>query len=104
MWSNIRICLEKPSALTFAAAPAIEILRTSDPRVDEDAKRLNQEPRFDEDGDKPRVISGRLDEWIEAHYSGDTTGIVGVVGGLRQSIEGGVTIKTELDEHINMSP
>ena len=77
-WSQIRISLEKPSAVILADAPVIEIVRSSNPQ-DEDTKRLYNEwtrSAHSNDLNKGRVpfpLQGKLSTWIKENYPGDTT-------------------------------
>ena len=83
IFSQVRISLEKPSAIRFADAPAIEIIRTSDPRLDTDSKKLYEEWFRDEEEDDiglrrpgiPFPLQGRLDTWIQEMCPEDTTGV-----------------------------
>lgn len=78
-YSEVRICLEKPSAVTFADAPSIEVRRSSDPRVDKDAEILlgqwlgyaaGKEPL---EACIPYPLQGTLSEWISLNCPGDST-------------------------------
>jgi hypothetical protein len=65
-WSRVRIRLEKPTAVTFADAPAIEIMRNS--RPDKSNFNLKSwEEATSKTGTAERVpfpLTGRLDEWL----------------------------------------
>jgi hypothetical protein len=77
-FSQVRISLEKPSAVMFADAPMIEVVRTSDPTSDPDAKRLFNEwkLRIQKGNQLRRVpfpLQGTLSAWIEENsVPGDT--------------------------------
>jgi hypothetical protein len=79
VFSNVRICLEKPSAVTFADAPSIEILRSSDPNEDKDAERIWGECLSYAEGDDlkaaqiPYPLQGTLSAWISENCPGDST-------------------------------
>jgi Dihydroneopterin aldolase len=83
IFSQVRICLEKPSAIMFADAPAIEIIRSSDPSLDVESKKLYEEWFQNDDEHEigafrpgiPFPLQGRLDEWIEEMCPEDTTGV-----------------------------
>jgi hypothetical protein len=78
-FSNVRICLEKPSAVTFADAPSIEIIRSSDPKEDSDAERLWAEYLNYAEGDDlqaagiPYPLKGTLSSWISENCPGEST-------------------------------
>ncbi|KAL3424859.1 FolB domain-containing protein [Phlyctema vagabunda] len=69
---NIKICLEKPTAVTWADAPAVEMLLSSD-LESEMTSRLGEE--WKEGGSKavPFPLHGRLDQWIQENYPTDST-------------------------------
>lgn len=60
---RIKICFEKPTAVIFADAPAVEILVDSDARINKVTRELleskieNQKPPF--------PLESRLDVWIQ---------------------------------------
>ena len=59
---RIKICLEKPTAVTFAEAPAVEILIDSNPDVNGFARHLlrgNMKARK-----PPFPLQGSLNQWI----------------------------------------
>ncbi len=58
----MRICLEKPTAVIFAHSPAVEMLMESDPAKSKLAEELWKYK--DRTRHPPKVLSGRLDEWI----------------------------------------
>ncbi len=62
-YQRIRICLEKPTAVTFADAPAVEVLIDSNPQKSEVAARLWKE--MESVKSPPFPLQGRLDEWIK---------------------------------------
>jgi hypothetical protein len=78
-FGEVRICLDKPSAITFAEAPSIEIVRSSDPAKDKDAERLMGEWVSYADGKDtvgkriPYPLQGKLSEWISLNCPGDST-------------------------------
>jgi hypothetical protein len=60
---RIKICLEKPTAVTIADAPAVEILVEADPALNSFTQRLlrsNAEKKI-----PPFPLEGRLDSWIQ---------------------------------------
>ena len=79
VFSNVRIRLEKPSAITFADAPSIEVLRSSDPHEDKDAERLWGECLSYAEGNNlqaaqiPYPLEGTLSAWISENCPGDST-------------------------------
>jgi len=71
VYPRIRVKLEKPTAVTFADAPMIEMLVDADPyKGDKLAKEMWDEAIFKDGRDKmlekkpPFPLQGRLDEWI----------------------------------------
>lgn len=60
---RIRICLQKPTAVILADAPAVEVLVDSDPGINAFTRELlaanvrNEKPPF--------PLRGRLDVWIQ---------------------------------------
>jgi len=68
LYPRIKISIEKPTAVTFADAPVVEILVDSDPQKDPDAKALWL--RFYKKKIRPPFpLTGRLDEWIATQKS-----------------------------------
>lgn len=66
-WPSIRISLEKPTAVVFADAPMVEMVRSSDPNVDKESEALRRLST----GDKVQVpypLQGRLDNWIRSNH------------------------------------
>lgn len=78
-FSEVRICLEKPSAITFADAPSIEIIRSSDPSKNKDAGRLFREwlgyikGKDALEARIPYPLQGTLSGWISLNCPGDST-------------------------------
>lgn len=66
IYSQVRITLEKPSAVTFADAPAIEIVRSSDPSSDNNTKGMYDEWLLysGEENMVPFPLKGRLDDFL----------------------------------------
>jgi hypothetical protein len=64
MHERIKICLEKPTAVTFADAPAVEVLVDSDRNVNSFVERLRKRGVYKSAG-PPFPLQGRLDEWIK---------------------------------------
>ncbi|CAL3962218.1 unnamed protein product [Diplocarpon coronariae] len=64
-YPRIKISLSKPTAVTFADAPTVEMIADSDPCVNQLANRAWEE--FGRDGVRrvPFPLQGRLDNWIE---------------------------------------
>lgn len=79
VFSNVRVCLEKPSAVIFADAPSVEILRSSNPHEDKDAERLWDECESYAEGNDlvpgriPYPLQGTLSAWISENCPGDST-------------------------------
>jgi len=63
LYPKIKISIEKPTAVTFADAPVVEILVDSDPQKDPDAKALWL-TFYEKKIRPPFPLTGRLDEWI----------------------------------------
>jgi hypothetical protein len=61
-YPRIHICLEKPTAVMFADAPAIEVLIESDPAKNQTISGLREWAKLAEK--PPFPLNGRLDEWI----------------------------------------
>lgn len=62
-YERIKICLEKPTAVTFADAPAVEILVDADPSINNLAQQLlksNVKRKT-----LPFPLQSRLDLWIQ---------------------------------------
>jgi hypothetical protein len=78
-FGNVRICLEKPSAVTFADAPSVETLRSSNPHEDKDAERLWGECLSYAEGNDlqaaqiPYPLQGTLSAWISENCPRDST-------------------------------
>lgn len=78
-WSQVRICVEKPTAVVLADAPVIEIVRTSDPTTDGEALKLHGEwldnvRRRGALGTRaPFPLQGTLSSWIKTNFPEDTT-------------------------------
>ncbi|PBP22643.1 hypothetical protein BUE80_DR006561 [Diplocarpon rosae] len=62
---RIKISLSKPTAVTFADAPTVEMMVDSDPNVNELACRIWEEAGREGVRRVPFPLLGRLDEWIE---------------------------------------
>ncbi len=74
--SRVRIILKKPSAVTFAESPVVEVNWTSDPSVDLRCKSLWDEFNALESAPKvPFPLTQRLYHWIADKFSGDTTSV-----------------------------
>ena len=67
VYPRIRISLGKPIAVTFADAPAIEVLLDSNPRINESVAKLWEID--DISWLPPFPLQGRLDEWIKESSS-----------------------------------
>ena len=64
--ADVRLRVEKPSAVSLAAAPGVEIVRRSDYKTDPFASRL-----WSECGERcpeaiPYPLLGRLDEYLQS--------------------------------------
>jgi hypothetical protein len=66
---RVRIRLEKPTAVMFADAPAVEILVDSDPKVNRDVESLWRD--YEVVRQPPFPLESRLDEWISLNESDD---------------------------------
>jgi hypothetical protein len=62
---RIKLCFEKPTAVTFADAPAVEILVDSDVRVNSFTKTLLESKI--ENKKPPFPLEKRLDHWIQGN-------------------------------------
>jgi len=61
---RIKICLEKPTAVTFADAPAVEFTLSCDTQIATSSMRYNVAEL------PPFPLQGRLDDWIGKTYPG----------------------------------
>jgi len=79
VFSNVRVCLEKPSAVIFADSPSIEIIRSSNPQEDRDAEKLWTECLKHAEGNDlqraviPYPLQGKLSAWIYDNCPDDST-------------------------------
>jgi len=64
---RIRISLEKPTAVTFADAPVVEMLMDSDPAENHVAESLWQGAGVTKQ--PPFPLQGRLDDWIRTNHA-----------------------------------
>ncbi|KAK0119038.1 hypothetical protein ONS96_012106 [Cadophora gregata f. sp. sojae] len=62
---RIKISLSKPTAVTFANAPTVEMVLDSDPESDEVVRRVWESAKIEGVRKVPFPLQGRLDEWIE---------------------------------------
>ena len=68
-WQKVKISLEKPTAVTFADAPAIEIIRPSAPTASKINMELwNQFGRL-RPPKVPFPLLGSIEEWIKQNPS-----------------------------------
>lgn len=64
VYPRFKISLAKPTAVTFADAPVIELLVESDPEANASTRKLWEE--YDgRQSPPPFPLEGRLDDWIE---------------------------------------
>ena len=63
LYPKIKVSFEKPTAVTFADAPVVEILVDSDPQKDPDVKALWL-TFYEKKVRPPFPLVERLDEWI----------------------------------------
>ncbi|KAI9053411.1 hypothetical protein LZ554_002369 [Drepanopeziza brunnea f. sp. 'monogermtubi'] len=64
-YPRIKIALSKPTAVTFAEAPTVEMAVDADPGASEIARRVWGEVGGEGGRKVPFPLMGRLDEWIE---------------------------------------
>ncbi|RDL36888.1 uncharacterized protein BP5553_06240 [Venustampulla echinocandica] len=64
LFPDIKICLEKPTAVTFADAPTVELLVHSDPLKNKTTEKFYEVSARDMP-EVPFPLQGRLDEWLE---------------------------------------
>ncbi|RDW67784.1 hypothetical protein BP6252_09180 [Coleophoma cylindrospora] len=69
---NIKISLEKPTAVTWADAPCVETLLSSD-FLQDVPRKLHAEWCASSRVPVPFPLNGRLDEWLQVQYPEDTT-------------------------------
>jgi hypothetical protein len=78
-FSEVRIRLDKPSAISFADTPSIEVVRSSDPGKDKDVEILLEEWLDYAAGKEcleaavPYPLQETLSEWISRNCPGDST-------------------------------
>lgn len=65
---RVKISLSKPTAVTFAEAPTVEMATESAPAIAEMAKRVGEAGRVSLK--VPFPLAGRLDDWIQTQEGG----------------------------------
>lgn len=62
-YKRIRVCLEKPTAVTFADAPAVEVLVHSSPEVNSSVANLWKNKTLLKG--PPFPLQSRLNDWVK---------------------------------------